>query len=56
VNGKIPGIGYGIGIHGNNDEAGVGKRSSSGCIRMYNRDVVEIERFVQLGTPVIIVP
>jgi len=56
VKGKIPGIGYGIGIHGNNDEAGVGQRSSSGCIRMYNRDVVDLERFVQLGTPVIIVP
>ncbi len=54
--GKMPGIGYGIAIHGNNDEEGVGQLSSSGCIRMYNRDVIEIEQYIQMGTPVIISP
>jgi len=54
-NGALPGIGYGIGIHGNNDEVGVGRLSSNGCIRMYNRDIVECEQYIQMGTPVIIV-
>jgi murein L,D-transpeptidase YafK len=56
VKGKMPGIGYGIAIHGNNDEGGVGQLSSSGCVRMYNRDVIEIEQYIQPGTPVIISP
>jgi len=56
VNGKIPGIGFGIAIHGNNDEKSIGHLTSNGCIRMYNRDVVEIEQYIQLGTPVIISP
>lgn len=54
-NGKLRAIGYGIAIHGNNDRASIGHLSSSGCIRMYNKDIVELSRFVQLGTPVIIV-
>jgi murein L,D-transpeptidase YafK len=49
-----PGIGYGIAIHGNNDENSVGHLSSNGCIRMYNRDIVEFEQYIRLGTPVII--
>jgi murein L,D-transpeptidase YafK len=53
--GALPGIGHGIGIHGNNDENGVGRLSSNGCIRMYNRDIVECEQYIQMGTPVIIV-
>lgn len=53
--GPLPGIGYGIGIHGNNDENSIGKLSSNGCIRMYNRDIVECEQYIQMGTPVIIV-
>ncbi len=47
-------IGYGIAIHGNNDEASIGHLSSSGCVRMYNRDIVELDRFVEIGTPVFI--
>lgn len=54
VKGAPAGIGYGIGIHGNNDEESVGKLSSSGCIRMFNRDVVEMDRFLEKGTPVLI--
>lgn len=53
-NGRAADIGYGIAIHGNNDEGSIGHPCSSGCIRMYNRDIVEIERFVSLSTPVII--
>lgn len=54
VKGKIPGIGYGIAIHGNNDEDSIGHLCSSGCVRMYNRDIVELEKYVSIGTPVII--
>jgi murein L,D-transpeptidase YafK len=54
--GKQAGIGWGIGIHGNNDENSVGNLSSNGCIRMYNRDVIEFEQYIQMGTPVIISP
>ena len=53
-NGKLPGIGSGIGIHGNNDEASIGHLCSSGCIRMYNNDIVELDKYIQIGTPVII--
>lgn len=53
--GKIPGIGYGIAIHGNNDEQSIGHLASSGCIRMYNNDIIELEKYIQLKTPVIIV-
>jgi murein L,D-transpeptidase YafK len=53
-NGKTPGIGFGIAIHGNNDENAIGNLSSNGCIRMFNRDVVACERYVRLGMPVII--
>ncbi len=61
-NGKVPvsggrpaGIGYGIAIHGNNDEISIGTICSSGCIRMYNRDIVELEQYIVMGTPVLIV-
>jgi hypothetical protein len=52
--GKTCGPGGGIAIHGNNDEASVGNLSSSGCLRLYNNDVIELEKFVRIGTPVII--
>jgi len=54
VKGKIPGIGSGIAIHGNNDEASIGHLCSSGCIRMYNNDIIELDHYVSIGTPVII--
>ena len=52
--GRLPGIGSGIGIHGNNDIKSIGNLSSMGCIRMYNEDVIELEQYIRLGTPVII--
>lgn len=42
------------GIHGTNDPSSIGKLVSHGCIRMYNRDVLELERHVRIGTPVTI--
>jgi len=54
VNGKVPSIGSGIAIHGNCDPQSIGHLSSSGCIRMYNKDIVELEKYIQIGTPVVI--
>ena len=54
LSGKNPGIGGGIAIHGNNDYPSVGHKSSSGCVRLYNKDLLELERYIVLGTPVII--
>lgn len=42
------------GIHGTNDEGRIGQAVSHGCIRMRNRDVIELYKLVQIGTPVII--
>ncbi|PKL16985.1 MAG: hypothetical protein CVV49_13495 [Spirochaetae bacterium HGW-Spirochaetae-5] len=54
VNGKPAGPGYGIAIHGNNDEDSIGHLCSSGCIRMYNRDIIDLEKYIMLSTPVLI--
>ncbi len=47
-------IGHGIALHGNNDQESVGGLATSGCVRMYNNDIIELERYIMLGTPVII--
>ena len=39
-------------IHGTSDEQSIGKAVSHGCIRMRNRDVVELFDQVAPGTPV----
>jgi murein L,D-transpeptidase YafK len=52
--GKIQSIGSGIAIHGNCDEASIGQLASSGCIRMYNKDIITLDKYIELGTPVII--
>ncbi len=41
-------------IHGTNRPASVGGFVSYGCIRMYNRDIVELYSLVAVGTPVIV--
>ncbi len=41
-------------IHGTNRPASVGTFVSYGCIRMSNRDIVELCRLVDIGTPVIV--
>lgn len=43
------------GIHGTNKPWSIGTRASHGCIRMFNRDVEELYRWVPLRTPVRIV-
>ena len=42
-------------IHGSSDEARIGTAVSHGCIRMFNRDVVELFDRVAPGTAVDIV-
>ena len=42
-------------IHGTNNPWGVGRRLSSGCVRMYNEEVEELYDLVQVGTKVTVV-
>ena len=44
------------GIHGTNDPQSIGKLVSKGCIRMHNRDVLELSKIVPIGTIVTIRP
>lgn len=46
----------GYGIHGTNDPSSIGKAVSHGCVRMYNRDVLQLAHMVSNGTRVIIRP
>jgi lipoprotein-anchoring transpeptidase ErfK/SrfK len=41
-------------IHGTNRPALIGGFVSHGCIRMYNRDIVELYSLVSVGTPVVV--
>lgn len=44
-----------IEIHGNNDPNSVGRRSSAGCIRLYNEDISKLFHMTPIGTQVKIV-
>ena len=41
-------------IHGTNNPASIGGFVSYGCIRRYNRDIRELYRMVDIGTPVVV--
>jgi lipoprotein-anchoring transpeptidase ErfK/SrfK len=41
-------------IHGTNEPASIGKAASSGCIRMFNQDVVELYRRTPVGSRVLV--
>jgi lipoprotein-anchoring transpeptidase ErfK/SrfK len=41
-------------IHGTNDPTSIGKRASSGCIRLLNDDVIDLYNRVTLGARVIV--
>jgi lipoprotein-anchoring transpeptidase ErfK/SrfK len=43
-------------IHGTNSPGSVGRFVSHGCIRMYNRDILDLYRRVGLGTRVYVLP
>lgn len=42
-------------IHGTNKPYGIGRRVSSGCIRMYPEDIIKVFKEVPVGTPVHVV-
>jgi lipoprotein-anchoring transpeptidase ErfK/SrfK len=46
----------GIAIHGTCEPDSVGRRSTRGCIRMRNEDLLELAEAVQVGTRVTILP
>jgi len=43
-------------IHGTNDPATIGKRVSSGCIRLTNSDIADLYSRVGVGTRVVVLP
>ncbi len=43
------------GIHGTNKPWTIGQKASHGCVRLLNRDVLELYNIVKLGTPVHII-
>ena len=50
--GKVDTMRRAIYIHGSPDSAEMGKAGSHGCIRMHNRDIVELFDLVPIRTPV----
>ncbi|USW94537.1 L,D-transpeptidase family protein [Pseudomonas proteolytica] len=42
-------------IHGSNKKFGIGTRTSHGCFRMFNANVLEMAKMVPVGTPVRII-
>lgn len=53
-NGDYKSIGYGIAIHGTNDDNSIGHNASSGCIRMKNEDIEELLFYIEPKLKVII--
>lgn len=43
------------GIHGTNKPWSIGSKASAGCIRMFNKDVLEVFEIVDIGIPVKII-
>jgi lipoprotein-anchoring transpeptidase ErfK/SrfK len=41
-------------IHGTNRPGSIGTAASYGCIRMYNRDIIDLYDRVAVGTPVVV--
>ncbi len=46
--------GYKYGIHGTNNPYSIGRSASSGCIRMYNKNVEWLYEHIPVGTKVLI--
>lgn len=45
-----------IGIHGTPFPESIGSRSTEGCVRMRNEDILELKKYVAVGMPVVILP
>ncbi len=52
---RIPGTSQ-IGIHGTCAPWSIGGRSSHGCIRLTNENILELVELVEIGMPVIVIP
>ena len=50
---NVPGFND-IGIHGTIFPESIGTRSSEGCVRLHNEDIVKLYRYCYIGMPVII--
>ena len=50
---NVPGGDYGI--HGTNNPSSIGKAVSHGCIRMQNMDILDLIKYVGVGTSVKII-
>src|SRR6185295_2437356 len=48
-------IHHGIGIHGTNDPGSIGSKTSNGCVRMLNEEVVEVTALAYKGMVVTVV-
>jgi lipoprotein-anchoring transpeptidase ErfK/SrfK len=46
--------GQGYAIHGTNRPSSIGTYASYGCIRMHNRDILDLFERVSVGTPVVV--
>lgn len=42
-------------IHGTNAPSSIGRAASSGCIRMHNKDVIDLYERVHIGAPVYVI-
>jgi len=51
----VPGF-IDIGIHGTHLPESIGSRSTEGCIRMRNEDILDLKERVAVGMPVVILP
>lgn len=42
-------------LHGTNEPWSIGKSVSSGCIRMFNQDIIDLHARVNVGAPVVVI-
>lgn len=53
---RVPQWQHSIGIHGTSSPRSIGTRASMGCIRCHNKDIVNVVKYVEVGSPIIILP
>jgi lipoprotein-anchoring transpeptidase ErfK/SrfK len=43
-------------LHGTNEPRSIGLAVSSGCIRLFNHDIIDLHDRARIGTPVVVLP
>lgn len=43
-------------LHGTNEPRSIGTAVSSGCIRLFNHDIIDLHNRARIGTPVVVLP